>query len=511
MNQARVKAMILAAMCFALFMSYLDDTVVNLALPKIQIDLGAGVSGLQWILNAYTLPAASLVLTSGTLGDIYGRKRIFLTGLVIFTIASAVCGLAPNLSILIAGRTFQGIGAAALVPSSLAIVADTFSHPKQKMKAIAIWSAISGLALVAGPMLGGLLVDLLGWQSVFFLNVPLGAIAFCVTSCVVKEVANPSKQSIDVPGLLLSIILLASLTYALTESNAEAWQSPLTICLLLFTGLSFLVFLLVESRSSHPMLPLKLFKNSTFAVVNVVQVLIFFTIISLLFIFSLFLQQLQGYSAAAAGLRFLPMNAAFVIASLVSGWFAAQLGWRFTVTTGLIVASLATFSFIRISSNTEYAAIWWNLVLCGFGSGLTIAPLTAAAMSSAPRAQAGIASAVLNTSARLGGVLGISLQGTIFTQRLASDLKRSLSAWNLPSNLQDTVITYALHGGTQFPINLPASITPSALHQIMSNAFISGLHAVVLVASFALLAGAFLILAFVGLTANEATKKVEKI
>lgn len=505
MNQTRVKVFTLAAMCFALFMSYLDDTVVNLALPKIQMSLGADVSGLQWILNAYTLPAASLVLTGGKLGDIYGRKRVFLTGLVLFTIASAVCGLAPNLSILIAGRTFQGIGAAVLVPGSLAIIADTFLKPKEKVKAIAIWSAISGLALVAGPMLGGLLVDIFGWQSVFFLNVPLGAIAFCMTSYVVKEVRNQSKQSIDLPGLVLSIISLASLTYALTESNAGVWQSPLAMWLLLVAGLSFLVFLIIESYSSHPMLPLKLFQNSTFTVVNVVQVLVFFAIVSLLFIFSLFLQQVQGYSAAAAGLRFLPLNGAFVIASLVSGWLTVRLGWRFTVMTGLFLAGLATFSFIGISTNTEYGAICWKLVLSGFGAGLTLAPLTAAAMSSIPPMQAGITSAILNTCARLGGVLGIAIQGTILTQRLASEMKRSLFSWNLPANLQRKLITYALHGGTQSS-NLPANITPSAWHQATGNAFISGLHIAVLVASFALLAGALLILVFV----NRVTKKVEK-
>ncbi|MCC5632405.1 MFS transporter [Nostoc sphaeroides CHAB 2801] len=224
MNRDRIKAVTLAAMCFALFMANLDDTVMNMALPKIQISLNSGVSGLQWILNAYTLSAAGIMLPSGTLGDIYGRKRVFLTGLVIFTIASLICGLAPNLSILITGRTLQGIGAAALVTGSLSIIADTFPEPKEKAKALGIWAAVSGLALVAGPALGGLLVDTLGWQSVFFLNLPLGAIAFQVTSRVVKESKDPSKQRLDVPGLLLSVIFLASLTYTLTQGNAGLWR-----------------------------------------------------------------------------------------------------------------------------------------------------------------------------------------------------------------------------------------------------------------------------------------------
>lgn len=496
-NVRRVKAITLATMCFALFMAYLDDTVVNVALPKIQTSLGSGVSGLQWILNAYTLAAASLVLTSGTLADIYGRKRIFLAGLAVFTIASLVCGLAPNLGILIAGRALQGMGAAALVPGSLSILTDTFPEPREKAKAIGIWSGVSGIALVAGPVIGGLLVDTLGWQSVFFLNVPLGVIAFHVTSRFVRESKNPKKQQLDVPGLLLSIVLLASLTYALTEGDAGLWRSPLIIFLLAVAGLSLLGFLVIESHSSHPMLPLHLFKKPTFAIVNVVSLLVFFTLVSLLFIFSLFLQQVQGYSAVAAGVRFLPLNGAFVMAALCSGWFVARIGWRFAITAGLILAGAATFSFVGIRADTEYEAIMWNLVLSGFGGGLALPPLAAAAMNSAPSTQVGIASAVHDTSNRLGSILGIAIQGTILTQWLASNLKRSLINWGLPSNLQDKIIADALHGGINIPRDLPASITPAAMQQAIGHAFVSGLHATVLVASIALFTGAFLILAFV--------------
>ncbi|MDZ8188315.1 MAG: MFS transporter [Nostoc sp. ChiSLP02] len=505
MNRFSEQAIALLVMGLALFMANLDDTVMNVALPKIQISLGSDLSQLQWILNAYTLTAASLILTSGTLGDIYGRKRIFLTGLVVFTIASIICSLAPNLGILIAGRTFQGIGAAVLVTISLSILTEKFPEPKQRAKALGIWAGISGIALVAGPVLGGLLVDNLGWQSVFFLNVPLGAVVFWLTSRVIRESKNPGKQRLDVPGLVLSIVLLASLTYALTEGNAGLWRSPLIVFLLAMAGLSLLGFLLVESRSSHPMLPLHLFNNPTFAVVNIVSVLVFFTLVSLLFIFSLFLQQVQGYSAAATGVRFLPMNAAFVIASLCSGWFAARLGWRFGIATGLLLAGMAALSFIQVNADTEYGAIWWKLILCGFGAGLTLAPLTAAAMSTVAPTQTGIASGILNTSNRLGSVLGVALQGTILTQRLASDLRRSLSAWDLPSNLKQQLIVDALHGAAKVPSDLPGSISEVDLEQAINNAFVSGLHAAILVASFALLTGAFLILVFVQPTFKEAT------
>lgn len=497
MNPSRIKAVTLMAMCFALFMTVTDDTILNVALPQIQTSLGADVSGLQWILNAYTLPAASLVLTSGTLGDIYGRKRVFLTGVGIFTIASIISGFAPNLGILIAGRIIQGIGAAALVPTSLSIITATFPEPKEQTQAIAIWSAVSGLALIAGPVIGGLLVDFFGWQSTFFMNVPFGVAAFAITSRHVEEAKNQKQQRIDILGLLLSIVFLASLTYSLIEADTWVWRSPLILGSLTTVGLSFVAFLIVESYSSHPMLPLKLFKNPTFSVVNIVQVLMLFTFISLLFIFSLFLQQVQGYSAIDAGLRFLPLNGSFVTALLISGWIATKLGWRFTIIVGLTLASVTTLSFIRITADTEYKTIVGQLILAGFGGGLTLAPLAAAAMNSAPTTQAGIASALLNTSNRLGCILGIALQGTILTQRMASDLKRSLSNWNLPSTLQEQIIADVLHNGTKVPTNLPDHISPQTLHQAFSQAFVSGVHLAVLVAGIALLVGVLLIVAFV--------------
>ncbi len=493
-KQNRFKVLTLSAMCLTLFMTNLNDTVMNVALPQIQIILGSNVSGLQWILNAYTLTAASLMLPSGTLGDIYGRKRVFLMGLVIFTIASLACGLAPNLATLIVGRMLQGIGAAALIPTSLAILTDTFPEPTEKTKAIGVWSAVSGIALVLGPVFGGVLVDNLGWQSVFFLNLPLGALAFWVSCRFVGKGRHPSQQSIDLLGILLSVGLLASVTYVLTEGNTSVGRSLWLLAIAIF---SLLAFLLVESHSRHPMLPLKLFQKPAFAVVNLVNILVFFTFLSLIFIFSLFLQQVQGYSATAAGMRFLPLNGAFVSALLVSGWFAARLGWRFTIAAGLMLASVATFSFIRIGANTEYGVMWAGLVLSGFGGGLTLAPLATVALSSVLPTQVGIASALLNVTTRFGGVLGIALQGKILSQRLTLDLTRSLSDWNLPSTLQERLIAAALHGGSKVPNALPLSISPSVWHQAFSQAFVSGLHAAILIASVVLLVGAFLILVFV--------------
>jgi MFS transporter, DHA2 family, methylenomycin A resistance protein len=242
------------------------------------------------------------------------------------------------------------------------------------------------------------------------------------------------------------------------------------------------------------MLPLSLLRNRTFVVINITQALVFFTSGSLLFMFSLFLQQIQGYSAAATGIRFLPMNGAIILAALGSGWVAARLGWRFPVISGLVMAGVATLGLLSIHADTEYGQVLWSLALSGFGGGLTIAPLTSAAMNAVPPLQEGIASAVFNISIQFGGILGIAIQGTLFAQQMAVALRRSLISWQLPADLQDRIITQALHNLADLPSDLPATVSPLLLQQAIKAAFVAGLQATVLVAGLALLTGALLIL-----------------
>lgn len=498
----RVNLITLGAMCLTLFMINFDSTVVEVALPQIQAGIGADLMGLQWILNAYNLPVMSLFLTCGTLGDTYGRKRVFLSGLVLFTLSSILCSITPNLESLLVGRTFQGIGAAALIPLSLTILTTTYPEPKERAKVIGIWSGVSALAFLAGPVLGGLFVDILGWQSMFLFNVPLAMVTHRLTDCFVQESRNPEKKPLDLPGLILSISMLTSLTFLLTEGSAGDWLSPHIFALLGITGLSFLGFCVVESRSRYPMLPLQLFESSKFAIANIIPILVFFTSSSLLFVFSLFFQQVQGYSAAAAGLRFIPMNAAIILASFISGWVASRLGWRFPILSGLTMASISVFALTQINATADYSEILWTLVLSGFGGGLTIAPLAAVTMNSVLPVQEGIASAIFNVSIYLGSILGIALQGTVLAQHFALNLKQSLDTWAIPSNLQDQLINDALHGGSKVPSLLPNTISALAFQKAFNDAFVSGLHAVVLVASLAILSGLLLIVAHVLLPVN---------
>jgi MFS transporter, DHA2 family, methylenomycin A resistance protein len=493
----RTQVIVLGAMCLALFMTNFEGTAMDVALPQIQKNLGANVLGLQWILNAYLLPVASLLLASGKFGDTFGRRRIFLLGLIIFTVSSALCGFASNLELLIAGRVLQGIGAAVLIPLSLTIVTAIFPDPKERTKAIGIWSAVSALGMVAGPGLGGLLVDILGWQSIFLCNVPLGIMTLIMTCRGVKEDQNMPEQHLDLPGLVLSITAIASLTYVLTQGSTSAWLTPPMIGLLTVSVLSFLGFWLVESRSSHPIIPMTLLRNQTFAAIISTQTLVFFASGGLFFILSLFLQQVQGYSAAATGLCFLPMNAAIILAAFTSGWVAARLGWRFPVLSGLVIASIAILSLTQTQVDTKYGEILGYLMLSGFGGGLTIAPLATAAMSAVLPAQEGIASAVSSMSIQFGGILGIAIQGAILSQRLTSKLRQSLIEWNVPSDLQDKIIAEALHNLAKVPINIPSTISPLVLHQEIRTAFVSGLHATLFVAGSAMFLGIGVILILV--------------
>ena len=497
LRQSQLKSITLLAMCLALFMALLDDTAINIALTKIQTNLGVSISGLQWILNSYSLSFASLVLPSGTLGDKFGRKRVFLTGLGIYTAASLICGLAPSLGFLILGRTLQGIGAAALLPISLSIITNAFPEPTEKTKAIGIWSAVSGIALIAGPVLGGFLVDTLGWQSIFYLNIPLGGLAFWITYRYIKDTFEPSRQSLDIWGFLLSAIFLSALVYRLTANIPGGWQSSQSLGLLGIAGLSLTAFFIVESRCSYPMLPLPLFRNPTFAVVNLVQLLLGFNLVSLLFIFSLFFQQVQGYSASETGLRFLPLNVAFIIVSFVSGWLVTRLGWRFTIAIGLVFTSVATLSFLQIDADTQYWSFWKSIVLLGTGFGLAVSPLTTVAMSSASPNQAGITSSLLNTDMRLGGVLGIAIQGTILKSKITWELSQLLEKFRVSPSLKNDVIDTVLRQGVQDSETLPKIISALALKESFSHSFVSGLHTAVLISGFIQLIGAVLILAFV--------------
>jgi len=489
-RQAKVAT--LFCMCFALFMAMLDNTVVNVALPKIQADLGAGVSGLQWVVDAYTLLFASLLLTGGTLGDIYGRKRLFQVGLVIFTTGSLLCGLAPNIMFLILSRGLQGVGAAALIPSTLSIITHTFPDPRERAQAIGIWAGVSGLALALGPVLGGILVDTLGWPSVFFLNVPVGILALIASNRFVKESKNPEGRNLDIPGQILGIVFLGSLVYALIEGNARGWRSAIIVTSFVIAAVTLVAFLLWERRSSSPMLQLHFFRNSTFTGAVTVAALVSFGMFGMLFFLSLFMQDVQDYSAIGAGVRFLPATIAIMVTAPLAGRWAGKVGSRLPMTIGMAMVGFAMLLYLTVQEGTPYLHWFWIQPIQGIGMGLTMPPMTAAAMGSVPPARSGMASATTNTSREVGGCFGIALLGAILTTRMHSVLSSLLVAQGVPPAIREKLSYAVSHGQTGGAGALPPGVDVQAIHHVFGQAYVSGMHAAMLVSAAALLFGSLI-------------------
>ena len=489
----RRKLLSLGACCFGLSMVMLDNTVVNVAVPSVQRDLGASVSGLQLVLDAYVLVFASLLLTAGSLGDRYGRKRVFLTGLVVFTVGSALCGVAPNLPALVGARAVQAVGGAALLPSSLAVLAATFPDPKERVQAIGLWSGVSASALAAGPVVGGLLVDSFGWRSVFYVNLPVGVAAFGVAGRIMTESRNPAASRLDLPGLLLAVVALACLTYALIEGNARGWGSPLIVGLLATGCLGLVAFLLVERRRREPMLALRLFRQPAFSSANIVALLVGFALLGFVFFNTLYFQAVQGYSPLQAGLRSLPNTLAVVVMAPIAGRLASRFSYRVPVVAGLLLAAAALLLLTRIEVDTPYASLWWRLAMLGAGLGLTISPVTAAAVAAMPGAQAGVASALTNTSRQVGGALGIAVLGAVATGRFTAALPGRLAPLGLPASVAERIEAAAGQAVGTAP---PGPAGAPAVRRAVAAAFVTGIHGSYLLAGLALAGGALIALAW---------------
>ena len=476
----RTKLFTLGAICFGLFMVMLDNTVVNLALPTIQVKLNAGLSELQWIVDAFTLLLASLMLTGGTMGDLYGRKRAFIIGLAVFTAGSLLCALSPTIQILIGGRAVQGIGAAIMMPSTLSILTNTFTDPKERAQAIGIWAGVSGIALALGPALGGIMVDAFGWQSIFYINVPIGLIAFGIAIKLVPESKNPEGRSLDIFGQVLAVAGLAALTYAFIEANSYGWRSATIITLIAAGLVALIAFGIWETRVKSPMLQLGFFRNLTFLGSNLVGLLVSFGFFGMVFFLGLYMQQVQGYTPTQAGIRQLASTVAVMVSAVVSGRIVGRIGARIPITVGMALVGGSILAFTSVQADTPYASYWWILTLMGIGTGLVMSPMTTAVMSSVPSARAGMASATLNTTRQVGGVFGIAVLGSIVTSHFISELRAGLNALHLSPFITEKVLAVAGQGVGASSNDLSAAsaagVDVNAIKNAMRVAFTGGMH-----------------------------------
>ena len=410
----------LGALCFALFMIMLDNTVVNVALPAIQKDLRISTAELEWTVTAYALTFATLLLTGGKLGDLVGRRLIFTIGLVIFTLSSLACGLSGSATELIAARAVQGVGAALMMPSTLSIISATFDV-RERGTAIGIWAGVSAMALAIGPLLGGVITEHISWNWIFFVNVPIGAAGLLAAIFVVPESKDTShEQRLDVPGLLTSGVGLLSLVYALIEANQYGWTSARIVVLFVVAAISLAAFVLLEMHQRLPMLDLSLFRSGTFAGANLVAILVTLAMFGIFVFFPIYMQTFRGWSPIQAGAALLPWTVMIVIFAPIAGKLSDRVGSRWLIAGGMATVAVCC---LLLSTVTVHSSFWHMLpafLLGGLGMSFVMTPMSAAVMGAAPVTKAGVASGVLNTFRQVGVALGIAVMGAIVADRAAT-------------------------------------------------------------------------------------------
>lgn len=479
----------LGAMCFALFMIMLDNTVVNVALPSIQKDLGASISGLEWTINGYTLSFAVLLATGGRLGDIFGRRRMFLAGVVIFALSSATAGFAADETSLVISRVVQGVGAALMMPGTLSIITDAFpAH--ERGKAMGTWAGVSALALAVGPVLGGFLTEHVSWRAIFYINIPVAIGAVLATTFAVRESRDTSVgRDVDYPGVAVLTIGLTALVLALVEGNSWGWGSPEIVGLLALAALALPAFVWVENRVKAPMVHFELLSDRNFLGAVVVAMIISFAMLGVFFFLALYMQDILGYSPLEAGIRFLPSTLMIVGIAPVAGRLSDRFGPRWLIAGGLVIVAASLFSFSRIAVDSSYLDLLPGFMLLGIGIAMTMSPMTSAAMNAVPVQKAGLASGVLSMFRMVGGSLGVAVTGAIFQGLVSSKLGSLLGSSGVTATQRDQ-ISEGLGSGTVPHIQ---GLDTAQTKQVMaagSEAFVYALGHAMTVSGFVALVGA---------------------
>jgi len=496
-DDGRAKWFALAICCIALFMAILDNLIVNVALPTISDDLKATTAQLQWIMSAYVLVFASLQITAGGLGDRFGRKRFFIIGIAIFTATSAMAAFVPSTGWLITARAAQGIGAAFIMPLSLSIITAAFP-PAERGKAIGIWSAISMSGIAIGPIIGGIIIDAWSWHWIFLINVPIGILAIFGAQMYLQETQDRSGHAAtDIPGTIAVTAAIASLTWGLIEAGERGWSDGLIITSLVAAAVLLAVFVIIETRTENPMVPMRFFASRNFTGANLVAIATSFLISGLAFALTMYYQNVHGYSAIRTGFTMLPSVLPMVVIGAASGALVNRLGARNMITAGMVIAAGGIYLLSRVGVDTPFLDLVPALVIFGIGNGLVFAPMMTTLMNSVETEKAGVASAVNGAIRETGFAFGIALLGTIMNQTYRSKLDGSeqFNALRDTSDPQlaplqpvlDVIEKGVNYGGrvientTVFP-DLPATIT-EPIRIASSQAFVSGMEQAFIISS----------------------------
>ncbi len=480
----------LGAMCFALFMVMLDNTVVNVALPSIQDDLGASLSGLEWTVNAYTLTFAVLLVTGGRMGDVFGRRRMFLAGVVVFALSSAAIGFAPTQGWLVAGRAVQGMGAAFMMPGTLSIITNAFP-PEERGKAIGTWAGVSALALAIGPVVGGALAEHVSWRAIFFLNLPVAAGAVVVTLFAARESRDETvSRAIDWPGIASLSLGLTALVVALVEGNAWGWSSPAIVALLLMAATGLVAFAVLEMRVRAPMVDFSYFRSRTFLGANLVAFIVTFAMLAMFFFTALYMQNFLGYSPFEAGIRFLPATALIIVVAPIAGRLADRIGPRRLMTGGLLVVAAAMYLQTNITTESGYGVLLPAFMLMGLGMGFVMSPMSTAAMNAVSADKAGAASGILSMSRMVGGTFGVAAFGALFQHLSSNRLADSLAGTGATAAQQERLVDDI---GSRVGEEALRGLDPATADQVraaVQDAFIHALSSGMWLATGVALAGA---------------------
>src|SRR5690348_14076068 len=458
----------LGAMCFALFMIMLDNTVVNVALPSIQRDLHASLSALEWTVNAYTLTFAVLMVTGGRLGDIFGRRRMFLFGVVVFGVSSAAIGFAPTDITLVAFRAVQGVGAAFMMPATLSIITQAFP-PHQRGTAIGTWAGVSALALAIGPVIGGFLTQQVSWRAIFFINPPIAIVAVAVTLFAARESRDETVgKSVDYAGIGALTVGLTALVLALVQGNSWHWGSPRIIALFVIAAVALTGFIVIERTVKAPMIDFAFFRSRTSAGANLVGFLVTFAMFAQFFFITIYMQNILHYSPLETGLRFLPSTLVIIVMGPLAGRLTDKVGPRPLMTLGLVTVSAAVFVQSHITAHSGYGLLLPGFILMGLGMGLVMSPMSTAAMNAVDRTKAGAASGVLSMIRMVGSTFGVAVMGALVATIGRSKIDSGLP--HVPAATRSAIANALGSGGTISGHHAPAQVV-----SVARDAFVSAL------------------------------------
>lgn len=437
----------LATLSFVLFLTFLDNTIVSVVLANVQSDLHVGVIGLQWVVNGYALVFAALMLTFGTLGDLFGRKKIMLAGVAVFCAGSVIGAVAPNVQVLIAGRVVMGLGAAASEPGTLSMIRHIYPDGRERAHALGVWAAVSGLGLAMGPVIGGVLAGVWSWRAVFWFNVFFGLVALVAAARVLPENSDPTNRRLDVPGFLLSATALAAASVAVIAGETAGYGSSWIDALFALALVATVGFVLFERRAANPVLNVRYFRRPAFAGSNFVAFATYFATFAIFFFVALYLEEVGTISSYAIAVDFVPMAAGMVLAALFTGRWVAARGPRIPMFCGCVLAAAGVLlTDARLTPSSGLASIGWTMALAGIGFGIAIVPVTTSALAVIPPEHSGMAASMTNTSRELGAVAGVAILGSVVNGQLTVDLVRRLTAIGIPKAFQTQVITAVTTG-----------------------------------------------------------------